>query len=74
MGLEHDAFLKHLEKAREVADSWPEWKRRSGLRFWPNGAAPSETKRTGRAARGRSGDLRRAFDAIRGRDGTRGND
>lgn len=41
---EDEAFLKHLEKAREMADNWPEWKKRSGLRFWPNGAAPAETE------------------------------
>jgi len=41
---EEEAFARHLEKAREVAQNWPAWKRQYGLRWWPNGAAPAEAR------------------------------
>ena len=42
---EEEALEKYLERARNVANSWPEWKRNSGLRWWPNGAAPVEAQK-----------------------------
>ena len=41
---DEEALARHLERARNVANNWPEWKRNSGLRWWPNGASPAEAK------------------------------